>query len=127
MVCRRGTNPSDKELCQGTIWVSIIGSNFEVFDSWMILADHVDVVVAPLAIRSTWPVIGVDHFHVPHFSSALYPFEHGFGMVGVASPGTVTLAVARTTPAAHERVECDYEFCVGFALFWCAIVFNFHC
>ena len=93
----------------------------------MVLADHVDVVVAPLAVRPAWPVVGIDYLHVPHFTPALYPFEDGLGMVGVASPGTVTLAVARTAPAAHERVECDDEFGVGFVLFWCAIVFEFHC
>jgi len=93
----------------------------------MVFADHVDVVVAPLAVRSAWLVVGVDHFDVPHFAAALHPLEDGFGVVGVAGPGTVTLAVDCTAPAAHALVECDDEFGVGFVLFWCAIVFDFHC
>jgi hypothetical protein len=107
--------------------LSIISHDFEVFYCWVVFADHVDVVVAPLAVVSAWPVVGVNHLHVPHFTSALYPLEDGFGVVGVASPSAVAVAVLRTTPATHERVECDHEFGVGFVLFWCAIVFHFHC
>jgi len=79
--------------------LSIISHDFEVFYCWVVFADHVDVVVAPLAVVSAWPVVGVNHFHVPHFTSALYPLEDGFGVVGVASPSAVTVAVLRTTPA----------------------------
>jgi len=92
----------------------------------VIFTDHVDVVVAPLLVVPSWPVVGVDHFHVSHFTSALHPLEDGLGVVGVASPGAVTFAVSRTAPAAHERVERDHEIGVRFVLLWCAIVFEFH-
>lgn len=92
----------------------------------MIFANHVDVVVAPLLVVPSWPVVGVDHFHVPHFTPALYPLEDGLGVVGVASPSAVTFAVSRTEPAAQVRVERDHKIGVRFVLLWCAIVFEFH-